>query len=79
MSIAPAADGGREAERGVKNGPIKHLEGLKVVVDACDWHDDGFHHGCYGGASRRDAGGGAHCGGGDGNGGFSSVRIISNH
>ena len=76
MFVAPAADGGREAERGVKNGPIKHLEGLKVVVDAPDRHDGGFCHGCFGGASRCDAGGGAHGGGSGGNGDGGDVGFL---
>ena len=59
-------DGRREAPRDVDNGPVKHSEGLEVVVDAHDRHDDGFHHGCFGGAPRRDAGGGAHGGAGFG-------------
>ena len=73
VSVVPAADGGWEDARGVNIGPIKLLGGLKVVVDGCDWHDDGLHHGRFGGVSRCDAGGGAHGGsdvdGGDGNGG----------
>ena len=70
-------DGRREAPRDVDNGPVKHSEGLEVVVDAHDRHDDGFHHGCFGGASRCDASDGAHgCGGGgDNGGGFSVLRF----
>ena len=65
MSVVPAANGEREAARGVDDGPIEHLEGLEVVIDVRDWHDDGVHHGFFGGASCRDADGGAHGGGGD--------------
>ena len=65
VSVVPAADGGREATRGIDDGTIDHSEGLNVVVDARDWRDDGVHHGCFGRALRRNAGGGAHGGGGD--------------
>ena len=67
VSVVPAVDGRREAACGVDNGLIELAEDLVVVVDARDWHNGGVHPGVFGGAPRRDAGGGAH--GGDGNGG----------
>ena len=52
---------------GVGDGAAELAEGFGAVLDAWNGHNNGVHHGCLGGGSRRDAGGGAH--GGDGGGG----------
>ena len=67
VTAVPAADGGRETARGVGDERIELAEVFLVVIDPRDRHDDGVLHGCFGGGSRCDAGGGAHGGdGGDG-------------
>ena len=65
--MAPVADEGRDGACGVGDGAVELAVGFGAEFDARDGPDDDVPHGCFGGGSRRDAGGGAHGGdGGDG-------------
>ena len=70
---------------GVGDGAAELAEGFGAVLDAWNGHNDGVHHGCLGGGSRHDAGGGAHGGdngggggdgGGSGGGGGLGVSVV---
>ena len=80
VAMAPAANGGQDGACGVGDGAAELAEGFGALFDAWNWHNDGVHHGCLGGDSRRDAGGGAHGddgGGGGGDGSGSGGGVVS--
>ena len=70
VSVVSSSDGSWDGTRGVDDGAIELPEHLKVVVNVVDWRNNGLRHGCFGGALRGVAGGGAHgsSGSGDDNG-----------
>ena len=68
VTVASSADGRWDGACNVEKGAAELLAGLEVVLDVVDQHDDGLCYGRFGGTLRCDAGGGAHSGGGDGDG-----------
>ena len=80
MLVVSATGGRWYSTCDVDHSAFELSVGLVVVVGVADWRDDGIRLDCFSGASRGDAGGGAHGGVGsdcdDGDGVLSTIVKI---